>query len=141
MRDVEEAPGRPAWALPAIIAAVVIAVISVGSVVGYQMWTSRADTGVAACEAMTHAKDTGQVPEPTAEKWRQARDQFEQSRDPDIRSAGTDFVDRAQEISNAPDENMMLTALTALPAMTEAFNRLDVACNKHGHDLPAFGDL
>lgn len=141
MTDVEETPGRPAWAIPALVATMVLALLTVGSVIGYQMWTGRADTGVEACEAMTHAKDKGDTPKPTADEWRKARDMFEKSRDVDIRSAGTDFVDRAQEISNAPEEDMMLMALTALPAMTDAFNRLDKACNKHGHDLPAFGDL
>lgn len=129
--------------VPIVIAIAVVAIVS--TIMTRDIWLTglgiRQDTGVAACEAMSRAAEVKEAPEPTPEKWRQARDQFEQSKYADIQSAGTDFVDRAQEMSDAPQENMMLTALTVLPAMTDAFNRLDVACNKHGHDLPAFSSL
>ncbi|PWR11310.1 hypothetical protein DKT68_06045 [Micromonospora acroterricola] len=106
---------------------------------GYAVYDGfiKEDSGVAACKAMRDgkeidgtAKDSGDDKLTEAE-YREAREQFEDSRHDKIREHGTALIDIAWQVSSLPEEQEM-GALAFMGPLTTHMSGLQTACADQG---------
>ena len=109
--------------LAAVLAGLATALVAFGTPAAFGSTHPGAppDSGLAACAYPLSTRDV------TAAGYRQIRAQFAGSRWPDLRTAGTDYIDLAMQLLTAQGTDGYQTVWF--------YQRLSAACAKHGQPL------